>query len=45
VTFSFTLPADFPRLRVEPSGRYPAINWTSSAQPWTDDHVRIIPLS
>jgi Protein of unknown function (DUF4012) len=45
VTFSFTLPADFPTLRVEPSGRYPAIDWTSGTQSWTDDHVKTIPLS
>jgi hypothetical protein len=45
VTVSFTLPADLPRLRVEPSGRYPAIGWTSAAQSWTDDRVKIVPLS
>jgi Protein of unknown function (DUF4012) len=45
VTFSFTLPADFPALRIEPSGRYPAIEWTSAAQSWTDDRVRTILLS
>jgi Protein of unknown function (DUF4012) len=45
VTFSFTLPADFPVLRIEPSGRYPAIDWTSTAQSWTDDRVKTILLS
>jgi hypothetical protein len=45
VTVSFRLPADFPVLRVEPSGRYPAIDWTSAAQSWTDDRVKTIMLS
>jgi hypothetical protein len=45
VTFSFTLPADFPVLRFEPSGRYPAVSWTSGTQSWTDDRATIIPLS
>ena len=45
VTFSFTLPADFPVLRFEPSGRYPAIDWTSATQSWTDDRVMTILLS
>jgi hypothetical protein len=45
VTFSFTLPADFPVLRIEPSGRYPAVGWTSGSQSWTDDRVKTILLS
>jgi Protein of unknown function (DUF4012) len=45
VTFSFTLPADFPVLRIEPSGRYPAIDWTSAGQSWTDERVKTILLS
>jgi hypothetical protein len=45
VTFSFTLPADFVALRIEPSGRYPAIDWTAAAQSWTDDRVKTILLS
>jgi Protein of unknown function (DUF4012) len=45
VTFSFTLPADFPVLRIEPSGRYPAVDWTAGTQTWTDDRVRTISLS
>jgi Protein of unknown function (DUF4012) len=45
VTFSFTLPADFPVLRIEPSGRYPAIDWTTAAQSWTDDRAKTILLS
>jgi hypothetical protein len=45
VTFSFTLPADFHVLRVEPSGRYPAIDWTAGTQSWTDDRVKTILLS
>jgi Protein of unknown function (DUF4012) len=45
VTFSFALPADFSALRIEPSGRYPAINWTSAEQSWTDDRAKVIPLS
>jgi Protein of unknown function (DUF4012) len=44
VTFSFTLPADFPSLRIEPSGRYPAVDWTSATQAWTDDRVKTILL-
>jgi Protein of unknown function (DUF4012) len=44
VTFSFTLPADFPALRIEPSGRYPAIGWSAGAQSWTDDGVNTILL-
>jgi hypothetical protein len=45
VTFSFTVPADFPALRVEPSGRYPAVDWVSGTQTWTDDRAKVIPLS
>jgi hypothetical protein len=45
VTFSFTLPADFPVLRIEPSGRFPAIDWTAGTQSWTDDRVKNILLS
>ena len=45
VTFSFTLPANFPLLRIEPSGRYPAVAWSSGDQSWTDDQARTLPLS
>jgi Protein of unknown function (DUF4012) len=45
VTFSFTLPANFPVLRIEPSGRFPAIDWTSVAQSWTDERAKTILLS
>jgi Protein of unknown function (DUF4012) len=45
VTFSFTLPADFAALRIEPSGRYPAIDWVSGTQTWADDRAKTILLS
>jgi hypothetical protein len=45
VTFSFTLPTDAPFLRIEPSGRYPAVNWVSGTETWTDDRAKTIPLS
>jgi Protein of unknown function (DUF4012) len=44
VTFTFTLPSSQSGFRVEPSARYPPIEWTAGGTTWLDERQRWIAL-
>jgi Protein of unknown function (DUF4012) len=44
VTFTFTLPSSQSGFRVEPSARYPPIEWTAPGTTWPDERQRWISL-
>lgn len=45
VTFTFRIAAEKGTIRVEPSGRVPAVHWTAPGQQWTDDEARTVDWS
>jgi hypothetical protein len=46
VTFHFTIPTAVATLRVEPSARFPSVQWAAGDDQWSDDraHVVVLPV-